>query len=69
MSARECPYCHGMGSETNVRLLGDPECDYAQIYVDPVRSCLVVRETWSEILHADINFCPVCGRDLRKDQS
>jgi len=67
MSAAGCPYCHGMGSETNVRLLPQPDYDFVQLYVDPVRSRICVRDAWSEIRHADVNFCPICGRRLKED--
>ena len=67
MSARECPYCHGMGSATNVRLLPQPDYDFVQLYVDPVRACICVRDVWSEIRRADISYCPMCGRRLKED--
>lgn len=68
----ECPYCKCIdGSNSNEELPGYDDSPYGEeLYarVSGTRhpSINVFQDGTTAALFIDINFCPICGRDLRK---
>lgn len=70
----ECPYCKYMdGSGRNEELPGHDDSPYGEeLFAHLSATCgwhptiNVFQNGSTAALFIDINFCPICGRDLRK---
>lgn len=69
----ECPYCRYTDSNSNEELLGYDDSSYGEELYARVSgtngrhpSINVFQDGTNAALFIDINFCPICGRNLRK---
>ena len=72
-----CKYCEGIKEHKNLYISGIPDVVIDEISVCPEGTVTVLKIAHSENsdnaqmffdANININFCPMCGRDLRKEE-
>lgn len=72
MAMSECPYCGGerkpLFSQVDREMWNRPEvtCELLELDGEHILEVSVSSEAWVNSFAGPVNFCPMCGRDLRK---
>ena len=60
-----CKYCDKSTYEKGFELLYDNETEQMYVSVDKDNATLIFNYNNSDEFEIDVNYCPMCGKDLR----